>query len=798
MAPSSVGIKSSGPTIRLNPQRILNRVLRNWYWVLLCLVIGFVVSWSVNRYTTKIYPVKASVIFKIDEENYGANLLYGNSFTQYSRNYYDEFYLMRSYPLLQRVVENLRLDVAYFVQGEIKTIEKYIPHLPVRINPTSGQRLPYGQSFTYRLLNENEFLFYPAQDASDADRNQKHLYNDTIEVAGHRLFFLKTDLLKDKWIGSEYIVRFTDPFELAVSYSTQLNLSWSEQGSGAINISMNGAVPEKIVDFLREFIEQYQQFDVERKSRIYSKSVQFLDRQIDLIGDSLRYYERKMSAVSVKATKNIKPSAERLNAIGLSLDEKELQIRLQQRYYDYLENYMNSTSDFSQVLLPSSLGVSDPVLSELVSRLVKLQFELRVLQNKATDTRNPLVQESLNKIEYLKRDIEEGIRSAKEIMAINRTFFKERLVEMERALRESPEDQFNDLAHLQRNYRLNEGLYSFIIQKRAEASLSKASTTSDVNVLNYPQVGEVITPKPMQNYTLGLLGGFMLPVLFFVFIEALNNRIQSKEDIESLCAVPVIGTISHFTGQTNLAVADKPRSYLAESFRALRANLNYFTGGKDKKVILVTSTLSGEGKSFTSINLATVLAFSGKKTVLIAGDMRKASIVQDFGVSNKNGLSSYLSGQSELDSIITSTQVVGLDFITPGPIPPNPAELYMSNRTQALIDHLLDRYDFVLIDSPPIGLVSDAMALIPLVDHILFVTRQNYTPLTAINQLQYMVDQGQVQQVSIVLNDIQRLGMGYGYKYGYAYDYGYGSREGKRGYFGKTRNEGSEEITYGA
>lgn len=294
----------------------------------------------------------------------------------------------------------------------------------------------------------------------------------------------------------------------------------------------------------------------------------------------------------------------------------------------------------------------------------------------------------------------------------------------------------------------------------------------------------------MRNYSYALAVGLLFPLSIFILMEFFNNKIQSKEDIESISTIPVIGTIGHKTSDTNLAVADKPRSYLAESFRALRSNLNYFTEGKDKKVILVTSSISGEGKTFTSINIASVFAFTGKKVVLVAGDMRKYEIAKDFELSNRKGLSLYLSMQATLEEIIFKTRIENMDFIPPGPTPPNPAELYLSKHIGELFSKLLETYDYVIVDSPPVGLVSDALALIPIVDHVLFVARQNYTPMTAITQLQLMVDQGQVQNVSIVLNDISRVGMGYGYKYGYAYDYGYGYRYGNNRYFGKDKANG--------
>jgi len=789
--------KPAGPNINL--ARIADRILRYWYMVVISLAISLAMAYLANRYTTRIYPVSASIIIRESDENVGAKFLYNNSLISPYRNYYNEFFIMRSYPLMQQVVEDLGLDVSYSLKGEIKNTERYMPHFPVKIRPALGQRLPYGQSFRYKLVSETEFTLAGIKDDDEDGAATRYRYNDTILVGNARVCFQKNNPLQGKWIGQEFMVTFQDPYQLAKYYSSALQLNWAEQGAAVVNLYLQGPLAEKEKDFMKKFIEYYQRYDVQKKTTMAAKSIEFMDRQVKNISDSLRQYEEKIARITLGNRQGMEQGIKRITTLGESLDEKDIQIRLQERYYSYLETYMNSGSEFDQVLLPSSLGVSDPVLSGLVSKLAGLQFELRVLQDQMRTNANPLVQESKERIDLYKRDIAEGIRSAKEIMRINRNLYRERMKELENSLINQPEPD-KTLSNVQRNYKLNEQLYMFLVQKRAEAAISQASATSDIIVVNYPEAGGAIAPVPIRNYTYGLAIGLLVPLALFVLLEFFDDKVQSKEDIEAVCAVPVIGTIGHNPNATsNLAVLDKPRSYLAESFRALRSNLNYFTEGKDKKVILITSSISGEGKTFTSINMSIVMAFTGKRVVLIGGDMRKSEITKDFEVSNKMGLSLYLSAQATVEQIILKTKVENLDFIPPGPTPPNPAELYLNPRINDLFTKLLETYDYVMVDSPPVGLVSDALALIPIVDHVLFVARQNYTPLTAISQLQFMVDQGQVQHVSIVLNDIQRMGMGYGYKYGYAYDYGYGYRYGQNRYgYGKKYGEGyGDDVNYG-
>ncbi len=780
----------TGPNI--NPARVFERVLRFWYIIVITLLVALAVAFIVNRYTTRIYPISASIIIRMPDENVGARFLYNNSLINPGRNYYNEFFIMRSYPLMQQVVEDLNFDVSFFVEGELKSKEYYLPDFPVRIEAVNGTALPYRKSFTFRIMSESEFYFQPKdkQEGSSVYR-----FNDTVAVNNSRIHFLKTDSVA-KWIGKQFTLVFNDSYSLAKQYSNKLQLKWAEEGSAVIFLSLTGSVPDKEKAFLVKFIEYYQRYDVDKKQIIATKSIEFLDRQVRSISDSLRYYENSISTHELMRDYTRDRSVAKITTIGETLEAQDLQLRLQEQYYTYLEDYLKNQNEFDQVILPSALGVTDPIMSGLVSSLVAIQFEARLLKGQLSAGNNPLILDTKDRIAQYKRDIFEAIRSGREIMKLNQATYQARIAELQGSLSTISEPD-KAISNIMRNYKLMESLYSFLIQKRAEAAISRASTTSDIIIVNHPEAGGPITPKPLVNYGIATALGLLLPIVIFVALEFFNTQVQSKEDIEAISSVPVIGTIGHKMSASNLSVFENPKSYLAESFRALRSNLNYFTEGKDKKIILVTSSISGEGKSFTSINLSTVIAFTGKRVVLIGGDMRKHEITKDMEVTNATGLSLFLSNQTGLSDIIQKTKIENLDFIPPGPTPPNPAELYLKPRVEELFSTLLTTYDYIIVDSPPVGLVSDALSLISIVDHVLFVTRQGYTPMSAISQLQYMVDQGQVQHVSIVLNDIKRIGMGYGYKHGYAYDYGYGYRYGHNRYYGKQEKSGYEgEINY--
>jgi len=286
--------------------------------------------------------------------------------------------------------------------------------------------------------------------------------------------------------------------------------------------------------------------------------------------------------------------------------------------------------------------------------------------------------------------------------------------------------------------------------------------------------GGQLSPKPIRNYSIAALLGLIFPFAIFVLIEIVDTKVQSKEDIDKVSSIPFVGGIGHKSGASNLIVSERPKSGVSESFRALRSNLNYFTGNEAKQIFMVSSSISGEGKTFTTINLATVFALSGKKTLIVGADMRRPKIFEDFKRDNATGLSTFLSGISSFDEVVQDTDIENLFFVSGGPVPPNPSELLLTDKFEQFIQKSRDRFDYVIVDTPPLALVADAFVISQFVNHSVFVLRQNYTPKEFIKSIDEYYRSGKLKNISILLNDIYKSGLGYGYGQGYAYHYGYG------------------------
>jgi capsular exopolysaccharide synthesis family protein len=401
--------------------------------------------------------------------------------------------------------------------------------------------------------------------------------------------------------------------------------------------------------------------------------------------------------------------------------------------------------------------------------MIELQLEAKALDN----LENPLGLKIFSSIEDIKSNIKESVTNQKRTDQLSLDQIDGQIVQAESRLSSVPGAE-RRLIGIKRNYSLSENLYVFLAQKRYEAGITEASATADIEVVNPAMVKSgPVYPKTRNNYLIAFLIGLGLPIGICTLIEIANSRIQSKEDLDKYSTIPFIGGVGHKKGETNLVLYQKPKSGLAESFRSLRSNLSYFTKKDNQQIYLITSSISGEGKTFVSINLATAIAFSGRSTLIIEADMRKPKIFKDFKLSSESGLSNFLANNGTFDQLVQDTFIENLKFISSGPIPPNPSELLMRPKMEELLQIAREKFDFIVIDTPPVALVTDAIILSRFVDHMVFITRQNYTPKQSVKDIDDFYKQGKIKNVSLFLNDIKSKLSTYGYNYGYGYGYGY-------------------------
>ena len=776
---SEIPKKTKGFNIEL--KRIVYRVVQYWYLVLSCLVIAFSIAVLKIRYAVPIYQVTASLVMKEQEESSEGRILYNNPLVSGFRNYLNETYIIRSYPIIQRTLESINFGVAFFQEGNIITTEAY--NIPVDARVVKD----YGNTETRFYFSIVDGEHYAVSLSTEGElKKELYTFGDTISFGGISVSFSRKVGQESKsYYGKTYLFSYTAPYLLTSSYVSKLKASWAEEGSGVLNLIIDGTNPDKEMDFLRGLIKQYQYYDLQKKNQAATRTIDFITENLTGISDSLHTVERQLERFKDKNVLNgLSSEAERLYGKLEPLEAQRVELTLRKNYYKYLTDYLAANENLDLIILPTSVGISDGILSQLISRLVEIQLQLKINNKPA----NPLVGDNRKMISEIKRDIIESIKNQQSTDKIKQDFLDKQIHEVDKQLNYLPLAE-RQLVSIQRNYSLLENLYIFLLQKRAEAAISKASTTDDILVVNPPMVsGVAISPKSSQTFLIAFAIGLGLPIVAFILMEVLNTKVQSKEDVEKVTQMPFVAGIGHMRAKNNLEVLTAPKSSIAESFRALRSNLNYFLGNREKAVILITSSISGEGKTFTSVNLASVLALSGRRTLIIGADMRRPKIWQDFNLSNDVGLSTYLSGMVEFETIFQQTSHPLLDLVSGGPVPPNPAELLLTKRMETFIEEARRRYDYIIIDTPPLAIVADAFALTQFVDHTLFLVRQDYTPKALLQTVNDFYTSGKLQKISIVLNDIKKTGPGYGYGYGdgygYGYGLGYGSGNSKRNGYG--------------
>jgi capsular exopolysaccharide synthesis family protein len=755
----------------LDFKRVLARAIRFWYVVVLSLGVAMVTAVYQTRYSEKVFPVSASIMIRETQETGGAELLYKNALIDPYRNYLNEPYILRSYPLIEEVVRKLNFNVSFFREGYFMTTEAY-DYMPVKASWCNPEEVKTGQ-FIFMLKDDSHFSLSRFSNDPSTEAATFQL-NDSIQFEEFDLCIKRIEGRNIKaYIGVPFLLNIQNPRAIAAGYVGRLKVDWAELGSGVLNLSLTGTNPDKDIDFLNGLVAAYQERDLNKKNEAAVRTIDFIRGQLIDIKDSLRIVEFQLERFGNSGrVKDMSLSAQRLLEKAEIFEVQKSELLIRQNYFQYLDEYLKKGNDnLDLVILPSSIGLSDPVINSLLTKMVDLQLEIKLYLNTERG-KNPLVTEKVNRINEIKENVLESIKTLRSTDKIKMDFLNKQIKEIEKQSALLPASE-RQLISVQRNYALLENLYVFLMQKLSEAGISKAANTSDVIGINPPMKGGQISPKPFRNYSIGVLLGLVIPLALFVFFEIINNKVQSKEDIDKMSAIPFIGGVGHKASGNNLTVNERPKSGVAESFRALRSNLNYFTGNKTKQVFMVSSSISGEGKTFTTINLATVFALSGKRTLIVGADMRRPKIFEDFRRNNEVGLSTFLSGLSEFERVIQDTDIDNLFLVSGGPVPPNPSELLLTDRFELFVKKALEQFDFVIIDTPPLALVTDAFVISKFVDHTVFVLRQNYSPKEFVRSIDEYYRSGKLKNMSILLNDIYKSGLGYGYGQGYAYHYGY-------------------------
>lgn len=606
---------------------------------------------------------------------------------------------------------------------------------------------------------------------------------------------LSLNLVKaeNNYVGQEYIIIFNS-LDQIVSRYRNVKIGIEEKAPSIIKLSLDGTNKYRIVDYLNETVKVLIKRQLDSKNLFAENTIKFIDTTLQKMEGDLRQNTAELKDFSRnKNVTQIESGGDTFHSQILDLDRTNDAINRKINYYNTLSNYLKNSTDYSKLPAPSVAGIDDPNIITNVSALI----DLSVRRAEMSDyVKSQVMYDKIDsEISSVKKVLLENIMAAKSAIQYESSQVRSKISVAENKLTTLPEDK-QEYLKIMRKYDLSNEIYQTYLQKRSEAQIVKAANLSDIQFIDPPKDigGGLIGPRTSVNYVIAIFLGFLIPLIIVFLIFFINSAVQNTDDISSNTNIPLIGVIGVKHTDSNLAVFDKPKSALSESFRAIRSSLQ-FLYKKQKvsgsKTLMLTSSVSGEGKTFCSINIATVFAMSEKKTVIVGLDLRKPKIFDDFNVKNDIGVVNYLIEQNTLDEVTKNTKIPYLDFISSGPVPPNPSELIMGDTMKRLINELKDKYDYIILDTPPVGLVTDAVELATYADVTLYVMRQNFTKKEMINLLNNRVSRGELNNVSIVLNGYEnkaKYGAGYGYGYGYgygAYSNGYHEDEESRNLFVK-------------
>ena len=749
------------------------KFLRYWYLFVIALVIAFGLAYLKNRSWMPQYYTEAKVLIESSSADNAYGFMQGFGAGVDYMNTNNQLLILGSYDLINRTVQNLSFGVDFYTRGHFRTHSLY-GREPIAINIQYADAQLYGREFRFIPIDNNNF------EIVFEDEFSKELFPD-FKIKGQYgvpfenfLMFATIDKLYLPTENIEFLFRFRDFYSLEEEFASRLQLSYIGEMSSVISVSLTGNVVARDRDFINALCEEFLEANLEEKNEEATRTINFINEQLAYIFDSLqtsenrlRQYRRQNNMVDINAYASSVLS--KLSA----LDAQRSELTLKEAYFDELAEYLKESVSVERLVAPSSIGVSDPVLLDLVSKFNELQQKRGDLGEK-----NPQYERYSKRMDEVRSTMLEVLENVRKIHRMERDAFEKEYMAVMSDLQDLPEKELM-MINFERAYKINDNYYTFLLQKQSEAQIRKASNVPDNKILQKARVrhSPVNGGDKMKIYLFFVVIGLLIPAAYIILKELLNTTIRDERDVVKLTNIPVLGTIRHVDESgAKVQTVEKPKSLFTEGFRLIRSRVEFISKRKTDISVLITSAESGDGKTHFAINLSGVYSLVSDKVVLVDMDIRNPKLSQKLGYKNAKGLVHVLIGEATLDEVlIKDDKELGFHFLPAGIVPPNPAELVGSEEMMKLLEELKQRYDYRIIDTSPLGLVFDAYALTGVTDVNLLITRVFKSDKLFFKNFIEQVQQDNVNNPYIVLNDLQVSKNGkYGYgKYGYG-KYGYG------------------------
>ncbi len=726
-------------------------LMKYWYWIVFSLVFTLGITLVYLKFSAKKYKIASSVLLKIEENtNFGGNtegLVEISGIINQQKNFQNELHSLNSTPLIREVVEEMNLRTSYYLQEDkipkeltfsLKDMYRSSPFLVV-IDEDHIQ--PINTYFYIMVVDQDNFLIDARNDRTtvmDFKRNDVVFRDVRFSLGGPYKFgeqienefcsfkiLLNSNYNPELYQGKDLFFTFNDLGSITAQFKSNLTISSASLESTMVDLSFKSTNVQKGTQFLENLINTYIEKNLQEKNFLANQTIEYIDRQLSSISDSLGISEQQLQSLRSQASvMNIDEKAGNIYSQIQGLEDTRRETERRLSYLIQMDDYFTSNKDSAGIGGASSMGIDDRLLNDMIGELTTLNAEKQqIISN--NQLRNPRLKTLNASIQNMKNSIIENIKFS---ISTTRNELQELNTKISSLNAEFSRLPFTQrrLLGIERKFNLNDAVYTSLLEKRMQAQIIKSSNLPDVEVIEPPQFMGVASPKNIIFLILAVFLGLAMPIVIILGKRLFGDRFVDVKEVKNYVSVPHIGGIPANKNTFNNVVLNAPKSAIAESFHTLRSNLIYYLFGKENGTILVTSSVPGEGKSFTSLNLATSFATTNNKTVLLEFDLRKPSkVFNEFGTRALVGISSYLINKATFDEIVIKTDIPNLDIIQAGQIPPNPIELISSKKTKELFDELKEKYDFIIVDSPPYAPVSDSFILMKYVDLKIYVTRLN-------------------------------------------------------------------------
>jgi capsular exopolysaccharide synthesis family protein len=752
----------------INIDKVYSWIQEYWMSIVISIVASMLIAVVYLRYATPKYVIHAKVLIKGEQKDASNGALLAELGMGGGKgNVENEVEIFKSRILMQHVIENLHLNIQNTVSGKITATTLY-KDAPIKITPLFNDSSIYtSSSYKFKVAKDGGF---------DVDINGKNVhgkYGDIIELTEGKVLVEYNPLAGHLYDDiHDFTISICPSEALVDGYVSRLTIELLNKQSSIVDLSFIDVIQQRGEDVLNRLIEEYKLAIIEDKNQVAEGTLSFIEDRLHGVDTSLTIVEKDIAGFK-KANKIIdvesqsKLLLENTGDNAKELTQKEVQLKI----LEALEKYLKDNNNVRRVM-PATLITQDVTLDKIIEEYNTLQANrLRMLRSYTENS--PHIAAINSQMDDARERMTNYITSLKRGYEVSVEELTHQKGDINNKLAGVPETQRVSLEY-QRKQQIMQELYLFLLKKREETAISKAATVSNIKIIDPAKRSSApISPVRSKIYLIALVVGIIIPSVRIAAKELFNNRIGARSDIERISEVPIFAEIGHNTDGQFIVVRKDSKTVLAEQFRALRTNLQFLLTNETQKTIMITSSMSGEGKSFISANIAASIALSGKKVVLMELDLRKPKLSENLHLQNKVGFSNYIIGQAELDTIISPSGVFdNLFVVSSGPIPPNPAELFLLPKMQQLFDELYKRFDIIMIDTAPVGLVTDAQLLSKYADTVMYVLRQNYTYRQQLKSANNLYKAGKLPHMGFIIND-SKMNRGSEFAYGYGNSSGY-------------------------